>query len=190
MKELNETIKNIMLENKSKAYSVDSTRYGFSLGDEEYRQVTGVDLTTLSMVWGETHVYGEVRYCKKDEGYELQYETFINDESKDSLSGVIIAPDYSQDWLDMFSTNDSDSIDSFLEKHDIKDVLEKIHDSYNEDFCNYLDSLDVTAFPDDVKERCAGNYISDNPSSSCRTAIDYMSNYDVKDVLKDMIDEL
>ena len=192
MKELNETIKNILLEHKNQAYAIgNEKRYGLSLGDDDYKKVTGVDLSTLKLEHGDKNVYGQVIYWKSDdEAIELKYETIIDDEAQDSLSGVIVAPDVKEDYLELFSTNDSNSIDSFLGKHDIKDVLEKIYDDYNEDFCNYLDNLDVSAFPDGVKESCASNYISDNPTSSCRDAMSYMSSYDVKDVLKDMIDEL
>lgn len=243
MKELNETIKTILMEHKNNAYVIDEKRYGFSLGDDDYRQVTGVDLTTLSMVWGETHVYGEVRYCKKDEGYELQYETFINDESRDSLSGVIIAPDYSQDWLEMFSTNKlpdnwkelitnemlhdilverniqtieclqdndvpdemkarivCDNLKTWLEGEtetddstlsNVEVALNLIREEHPEKWNDYLaDELSVSDVPDSLIEECAHDYISDNPSSSCRDAISYMSQYDIKDVLKDMIDEL
>ena len=202
MKELNETIKNIMVENKSKAYSIDEKRYGFSLGDDDYRQVTGVDLPTLSMVWGETHVYGEVRYCKKDEGYELQYETFINDESKDSLSGVIVAPDYSQDWLGMFSTEGitKDKIRAWLKGETEVDgdtlsnfeiVMKIIDEEHHNKFMDYLiDKLGLEYVPDGFKEKCAMDYISDNPSSACQEAISYMSSYDTKEVIKDLVDNL
>ena len=243
MKELNETIKTILLEHKKQAYVIDSNRFGFSLGDEDYRKVTGVDLTTLSLVWGETHVYGEVCYCKKDEGYELQYETFINDESRDSLSGVIVAPDYSLDWLEMFSTNKlpdnwkelvtnemlhdilverniqtieclqdddvpdemkaritCDNLKTWLEGEtetddstlsNVEVALNLIREEHPEKWNDYLaDELSVSDIPDSLIEDCAHSYISDNPSSSCSDAISYMSQHDIKDVLKDMIDEL
>lgn len=240
MKELNEAIKSIMLENKSNAYAIDENCYGFTLDEEEYRQVTGVDLTTLSKV---CHAYGIVRYCKKSEGYELQYETFMNEETKDSLSGVIVAPDYSLDWLEMFSTNKlpdnwkelitdemlhdilverniqtieclqdddvpdemkarivCDNLKSWLEGEtetddstlsNVEVALNLIREEHPEKWNDYLaDELSVSDVPDSLIEECAHDYISDNPSSSCRDAISYMSQYDIKDVLKDMIDEL
>lgn len=243
MKGLNETIKTILLEHKNQAYVIDSNRFGFSLGDDDYRQVTGVDLQTLSMEYGETHVYGEVRYCRTNEGYELQYETFINDTHKDTLSDVIVAPTYDDDWLGMFSTNKlpdnwkelvtnemlhdilverniqtieclqdddvpdemkaritCDNLKTWLEGEtqtddsilsNVEVALNLIREEHPEKWNDYLaDELNVSDIPDSLIEDCAHDYISDNPSSSCRDAISYMSSYDVKDVLKDMIDEL
>ena len=104
MKELNETIKTILLEHKNHFYAIDEKRYGISLGDDDYKKVTGVDLETLSLEHGNSNVYGEVRYCKNDEGcIELQYETMVADVSQDALSGVIVAPDVKEDYLQLFS---------------------------------------------------------------------------------------
>ena len=202
MKELNETIKTILLEHKNQAYVIDDSRYGFSLGDDYYKIITGIDLETLSMIWGETHVYGEVRYCKKDEGYELQYETFINDESKDSLSGVIVAPDYSQDWLGMFSTDvvmTENNIKAWLKGETEVDgdtlsnfeiIMKIINEEHHDKFMDYLSDYGVGNVPDGLKEKCAMDYIHVNPLSACHESIDYMSSYDIKDVIKSMLDSL
>lgn len=112
MKELNETIKNILMLHKNQAYVIDEKRYGFSLCDGDYKKVTNVDLTTLGMEHGNINVYGEIRYCKNDEGcIELQYETMIFDKSQDSLSGVIVAPDVKEDYLELFSTEQEKNMD-------------------------------------------------------------------------------
>lgn len=201
MKELNETIKNILVENKSKVYAIDSNRYGLSLGDDDYREVTGVDLSTLSLEYGETHVYGEVRYCKKDEGYELQYETFINDESKDSLSGVIVAPDVKEDYLQLFTdvVITEDKIKAWLKGETEVDgdtlsnfeiIMKIIEEEHNDKFMDYLSEYGVENLPSGLKESCANDYISDNPSSSCQEAISYMSSYETREVIKDLIDNL
>ncbi len=185
MKELNETIKTILMEHKNQAYVIDKKRYGFSLGDDDYRQVTGVDLATLSMVWGETHVYGEVRYCKNDDGcISLQYETFINDDSRDSLSGVIVAPDVSEDYLELFSTNKLP--DNWKEL--VTD--EMLHDILVERNIQTIECLQDNDVPDEMKERIAMDYIHDNPVSACNEAINYMSSCDTKDVIRDLVDSL
>lgn len=112
MKELNETIKSILLEHKNNSYAIDEKRYGFSLGDDDYKKVTGVDLETLSLEHGNSNVYGEVRYCKNDEGcIELQYETMVADVSQDALSGVIVAPNVTEDYLELFSTEQEETMD-------------------------------------------------------------------------------
>ena len=201
MKELNETIKTILLEHKNNAYAIDKKRYGISLGDDDYKKVTGVDLGTLSLEHGECKVYGEVRYCKNDDGaIELQYETMVNDVSQDALSGVIVAPDVTEDYLQLFSdvVMTEDKIKSWLKGETEVDgdtlsnfelIMKIIRDEHETQFMDYLvDELEYV--PDGFKEKCAMDYISDNPSSACQESIGYMSSYDIKDVLKDMIDNL
>jgi hypothetical protein len=202
MKELNETIKNILLEHKNQAYAIDEKRYGFSLGDDDYKKVTGVDLETLSLEHGNNNVYGEVRYCKNDEGcIELQFETMVADVSQDSLSGVIVAPDVKEDYLQLFSdvVMTKDKIKAWLKGETEVDgdtlsnfeiVMKIIDEEHYNKFMDYLDDYGVENLPDGLKEKCAMNYISDNPSSACRDAIGYMSSYDTKDVIKDLIDNL
>lgn len=244
MKELNETIKSILLEHKNNSYAIDEKRYGISLGDDDYKKVTGVDLETLSLEHKNSNVYGEIRYCKNDDGaIELQYETMIADVSQDALSGVIVAPDYSQDWLGMFSTNKlpdnwkelittemlhdilverniqtieclqdndvpdemkarivCDNLKTWLEGEtqtddsilsNVEVALSLIREEHPEKWNDYLaDELSVSDVPDSLTEKCAMNYIANNPSISCKEAMSYMGTYDTKDVLKDMIDEL
>lgn len=203
MKELNETIESILLEHKNQAYAIDENRYGISLGDDDYKKVTGVDLETLSLEHGNSNVNGEVRYCKDDEGcIELQYETMVADVSQDALSGVIVAPDVKEDYLQLFTSvlMTEDKIKAWLKGETEVDgdtlsnfeiIMKIISEEHYDRFMDYLvDELGVSELPDGLKEKCAMDYISDNPSSSCHDAISYMSSYDVKDVLKDMIDNL
>lgn len=173
MKELKETIKNILVENKSKVYAIDEKRYGFSLGDDDYRKVTGVDLETLSLEYGETHVYGEVRYCRTNEGYELQYETFINDESRDSLSGVIVAPDYSQDWLEMFSTNKLPD--------NWKELItnEMLHDILVERNIQTIECLQDDDVPDEMKNRIVQDNLKTWLEGETQTDGSILSNVEV-----------
>lgn len=203
MKELNETIKTILLEHKNQAYAIDEKRYGFSLGDDDYKKVTGVDLETLSLEHGNSNVYGEVRYCKNDEGcIELQYDTMVADKSQDSLSGVIVAPDVKEDYLQLFTdvVMTEDKIKAWLKGETEVDgdtlsnfeiIMKIIQEEHYDRFMDYLtDELGVSELPDGLKEKCAMDYISDNPSSACHESISYMSSYDTKEVIKDLVDNL
>ena len=203
MKELNETIKTILLEHRNQAYAIDEKRYGFSLGDDDYKKVTGVDLETLSLEHGNSNVYGEVHYCKNDDGaISLQFETMVADVSQDALSGVIVAPDVQEDYLQLFTSvvMTEDKIKSWLKGETEVDgdtlsnfelIMKIIRDEHEKQFMDYLvDELGLEYVPDGFKEKCAMDYISDNPSSACQEAISYMSSYDTKDVIKDLIDNL
>lgn len=203
MKELNETIKTILLEHKNHFYAIDEKRYGISLGDDDYKKVTGVDLETLSLEHGNSNVYGEVRYCKNDEGcIELQYETMVADVSQDALSGVIVAPDVKEDYLQLFSdvVMTEDKIKAWLKGETEVDgdtmsnfelIMQIIRDEHEKQFMDYLvDELGETDMPDTLKEECAKGYIHDNPVDACNDAMDYMSDYDTKEVIKTLIDNL
>lgn len=203
MKELNETIKSILLEHKNNSYAIDEKRYGISLGDDDYREVTGVDLGTLSLEHGECKVYGEVRYCKNYDGaISLQYETMVNDVSQDSLSGVIVAPDVKEDYLQLFTSvvMTEDKIKAWLKGETEVDgdtlsnfelIMKIIREEHNDKFMDYLvDELGETDMPDILKEECAKGYIHDNPVDACNDAMDYMSGYDTKEVIKTLIDNL
>lgn len=202
MKELNETIKSILLEHKNQFYAIDENRYGISLGDDDYKKVTGVDLSTLGMEHGNSNVYGEVRYCKNYEGcINLQYETMVADVSQDALSGVIVAPDVKEDYLELFSdvVMTEDKIKAWLKGETEVDgdtlsnfeiVMKIIDEEHHDKFMDYLADYGVENLPDGLKESCADTYISDNPSSACNEAVSYMSSYDTKEVIKDLIDNL
>ena len=202
MKELNETIKTILLEHKNQAYAIDEKRYGFSLGDDDYKKVTGVDLETLSLEHGNSNVYGEVRYCKNDDGaIELQFETILDALSQDALSGVIVAPDVTEDYLELFSdvVMTEDKIKAWLKGETEVDgdtlsnfeiIMRIIDEEHHDKFMDYLADYGVENIPDGLKESCASNYISDNPSSACQEAVSYMSSYDTREVIKDLIDNL
>ena len=244
MKELNETTKTILMELKNQAYVIDEKRYGFSLCDDDYKEVTGVDLKTLSLEHGENNVNGEVCYCKSDDGaIVLQYETMIADVIQDALSGVIVAPNVKEDYLGLFSTNKlpdnwkelvtnemlhdilverniqtieclqdddvpdemkaritCDNLKTWLEGvtqtddstlSNVEVALNLIREEHPEKWNDYLaDELSVSDVPDSLIEECAMDYIHDNPSSACSEAVSYMSSYDTKDVIKDLVDNL
>ena len=118
------------------------------------------------------------------------------------MSGVIVAPNVQEDYLQLFTdvVMTEDKIKAWLNGETEVDgdtlsnfeiVMKIISEEHENKFMDYLaDELGLEYVPDGFKEKCANDYIHDNPSSACHEAIDYMSNYDVKNVLKDMIDTL
>lgn len=141
MEKLNEQQIEIIKKNETTKYVIDSERYGISIPDLDYKELTGIDMKTLDRMYGETHVYNEVRYCNLDGEIELHYETIINDSFNAELSGVFKCDDF----LGLFSTKKTE---------DIHEKLQELFDNHFNEFEEFLKEKDYTR-----SEDLSGEYI-------------------------------
>ena len=88
-------------------------------------------------------------------------------------------------WLNGETEVDGDTLSNF------EIIMKIIDEEHHNKFMDYLvDELGLDYVPDGFKEKCAINYISDNPESACREAVSYMSSYDTREVIKNLVDNL
>lgn len=133
--------------------------------------------------------YGVEYNCVEGNKYILRCETYINGGMNEYLSTEF---EDTEDYLGFYqetvdSSNKGEGTDTLAEvfkknAEDVKKYLEENYDEYSE-----LEEL----FKAEVdEEEVAEDYIRDNPSHAFDTALEFMSDYDKKDAIKDAIDRL
>lgn len=201
----------IIRKNENQKYSIDSERYGFNLNTDDYKELTGVDMGTLDKLYGETKVYNEVTYCKTENNFELRFETFVKDSPVAELSGaftctdflnlfadkgneLVITKDMLVNWLKGETEIDGDTLSNVevMIKTIKEEFTQQWNDYVSDEIIANLNDYDVSEddVPDTIKEDIAYTYIENYPNESMDKAIENMGTYDMKEHLKDMIDNL
>lgn len=193
MEKLNEQQIEIIKKHKGNINPIDLERYQVGMNDTDYKELTGIDLKTLDRMYGETYVYGEVRYCKCGEHFEVQYTTMLKDSSNENLSGAFEC----EDFLGLFSTKQTEDIHEKLQElfenhfNEFEDFLKEKNYSRSEDLSGeYIKKETMTAddVPEELKEEIAEDWIIYNSESALDKAIDNASNSDIKTAIMCYLD--
>lgn len=178
--QLTEEKEKILKEN----YKVTSREEGkvyITMDTPVYCELLDLNYATLLRLSGKNDVYGDIIYEKVDETYVVACNTMINNEIVDNLSVIFTCV---TDVLGQYSADSTGELEGLLSKtpEELKKYLEENYDDYSD-----LEDL----FKAEInEEEIAEDYIKDNPSHAYDTALDYMSDYDMRDAIKDAIDRL
>lgn len=182
MEKLNENQMEIIKKLQHTAYVIDKERFGISVPDTEYRELTGIDLHTLGILYNDTSVYAEVRYCTVEGKYQIQCETFIRDKAVEEFCVAFECDDF----LGLFN----------LEKT-VDELLEELFDNHFNEFENFLREKDYVKKAEiteddvedyDVKEDIAHTYIDNNAVSCAERAFNYMDSRERRDFIVDYLE--
>ncbi len=148
------------------------------LSAETYCTFLRLDNSTLRRLGDITY---SIVYDYVESKYVLRCETYINGCMHERLSTEFEeTEDYLGFYGECMGSKQKDLLDMSAEE--LKKYLKENYDDYSD-----LEDL----FKAEVnEEEIAEDYIKDNPSHAFDTALDFMSDYDTRDAIKDAIDRL
>ena len=186
--EQKEVVKNWKKDFQSQACD-EGIKYVYAgiMSSRVYCEFTRLDYATVARLGVVT--YGVEYNCVEGNKYILRCETYLDGCKSEGLSTEF---EDTEDYLGFYQeTTDSsnkgegtDTLAEFFKKNaeDVKKYLEENYEEYSE-----LEEL----FKAEVdEEEVAEDYIRDNPSHAFDTALEFMSDYDKRDAIKDAIDRL
>ena len=157
-----------------------------SVSNAEYSEIADFDCNTLEKLGG---FYGIITYFENGGQFMLKCETYMNTEEEDYFEerlSIVYSAEY--DFLDLFKKED-DFFDG-----DEENVAEKIKARYPEVYQHIVDSVLNNLSNYDLTDEEVANigetWAEDNPDEAFSIGLRNISSYDLKDKIKDAIDEL
>lgn len=133
--------------------------------------------------------YGIEYNCVEGNKYILRCETYIDGCVNERLSMEL---EDTEDYLGFYQetvgySNEEEGTDTIAEffKKSAEEVKEYLEENYE-----YYSELEELFRAEVDEEEVAEDYIRDNPSHAFSTALEFMSDYDKRDAIKDAIDGL
>ena len=170
--------------------------YNGDISAETYCAFICLDFQTLKRLGVVSYSVNYV-YDRDTKEYVLQCHTYIDNVMNEKLSVELTD---SEDWLELFRLSElekreetEDTLKAFLSKttDEIVDYLkENEMDLWQELRQNIINELEADDLLDGLKEEVAEDWISENSNSAFRSALSHMGNYEIRDALKEAIDEL
>lgn len=166
----------------------DCYSYQGEMGPVEYCNLIGLDYDTVRLL-------GPVSYTisyqvTAENKYQLACMTYIEGTVNEKLS---VSLEGDTDFMGFNTKASDDNLENFLSK-DPDEIIDWINENrpelWNSIRKDILDSIDADDVSDCVTEDIAYSWIENNPESAFDRALDNMSTYDLKDRIKDAIDEL
>ena len=174
---------------------VNSKIYCLDITDSDFCRLLDYDLHTMANIIGDENreVKGELEYyhVEEDEGitYTLECKLYVEGILWDNIS-VSLTSD--KDFMGFFvgwAETEDDFFDGDKEK-----IAEKIKSRYPEVYQhivdNVLNNLSDYDLTDEEVEHIGETWAEDNPDEAFRIGIHNLGGYDLKEKIKDAIDEL
>ncbi len=201
-----EVVKNSLKEDGFNFSGVDVVKYLGDISAETYCALIGLDYHTVAKLGDITY---SISYLKENELFLLLCETYVDSVKNDKLSVIL---EDTEDYLEMFKTEDKAQCLPSNWKELITD--EQLHDILQERNIQTIECLNDDDVPDEMKERIARdwcennsdeikdyldetdkmiiayNYIEENPSDSGSEVAKHIGDYDAKDLIKELVDNL
>lgn len=170
--------------------------YSGNISAETYCAFVSLDYQTLVHL-GVISYTVEYDYDRDTREYVLHCHTFIDSVLNEKLSFELTDE---EDWLELFRLSElekkeetEDTLKAFLSKtsDEIADYLkENEMDLWQELRQNIINELEADDLLDGLKEEVAEDWISENSNSAFHSALGHMGSCEIRDALKDAIDEL
>lgn len=159
-----------------------------------YCELLDLNANTVLRLSKNEDVYGDMAYTKVTMDGETKYytvcHTYVDGEQITQWNAEFCND---TDILGMFAKNGEKTLTEFFNQTTdkiVEYIKENDVDLYQEMRQLFVNELEVDDLTDGLREEVGECYIEDNPSRAFSTALDYMSDYDTRDAIKDAIDKL